>query len=175
MSVGVSGGVDRLQMYIDSANSKRVAALIAAGGSTVETSVTGTYATGGWFHAAAVFTSNSLRSAYYNGTLGAGGVPSGTPLTPSGLNRLNLAARYATTLGGFLNGSLAEACMWNVALSAEEIAELASGFSPEKIRPQNRVHWNRLIRESQDIQRGAALTEIGGATTVATHPRIIYP
>lgn len=70
---------------------------------------------------------------------------------------------------------MAEPGLWSVALSAAEIASLAIGFDPRLIRPQNCVYWNRLIRHSQDLQRSASLTDIGGATTASDHPRIIYP
>lgn len=175
ISVGISGGSDRFQMYIDSTNSKRVAALISASGSTVETSVSGTYSTGSWFHAASVFTSSSARSAYYNGILGTGGVPSGTPLTPSGLNRINIGARYNTTLGAYASGSIAEVGVWNAALTADEIASLANGFNPKLIRPSARRFYAPLVRNVQDLRGGVALSEMGTGTTAADHPRIIYP
>ena len=175
ISVGISGGSDRFQIYIDSANSKRVATLISASGSTVETYVSGTYSTGSWFHAASVFTSSSARSAYYNGILGTGGFPSGTPLTPSGLNRINIGARYNTTLGGYASGSIAEVGVWNVALTADEIASLAKGFPCRLVRPSALQFYSRLVRNVQDLRGGVALSELGTGTTVSDHPRIIYP
>lgn len=94
----------------------------------------------------------------------------------SGINRTNLSGRInGGAIGAFFNGSLAEACIWNAALTAAEIAELAAGFNPRLIRPQSIVYFNRLINESLDIRGGLALTNVGGATAVATHPRIIYP
>ncbi len=75
----------------------------------------------------------------------------------------------------FFAGGLAEVAVWNAALTAGEIAALAKCFNPRLIRPQSIVYFNRLINESLDIRGGLALTNVGGATTVATHPKIIYP
>ena len=65
----------------------------------------------------------------------------------------------------------AGAGIWNVALTAAEIASLAKGFSPRLIRPQSLAFYAPLIRETLDIRGGLTLTDSG--STVADHPRII--
>jgi hypothetical protein len=170
-SVGVGSGGNRFQMGVNLITNQIEATAVQSGTAGIA-AFPATIALNQWHHICAVFSSSTSRTAYFNGVAG---TPNTTSIAPSGVNRINIGARYNTTLGLFFSGAIAEVSVYNAELSAEEIADLAQGFNPRLIRPQNRVHWNRLIRESQDIQRGAALTEIGGATTVATHPRIIYP
>jgi hypothetical protein len=170
LSIGINGGTDRFQMSCI-ANSTPVTAAAVQSGTTGQSVASGTAALDTWHHGAAVFTSSTSRIAYFNGTAGAENT---TSAAPSGVALFNIAARWFTALGGFFPGSIAEVVMWNAALSASEIASLAKGFNPRLIRPQNCVYLNRLIRESQDIERAATLTDVGGATTVATHPRLIY-
>ena len=93
----------------------------------------------------------------------------------TGLNRLNLGARYNTTLGAYFNGSIADVGIWNEALTANEITSLSKGFPCRLVRPSALVFYSRLIRNVMDIRNGVALSELGTGTTVSDHPRIIYP
>lgn len=72
----------------------------------------------------------------------------------------------------YFNGQLAEIGVWNVQLTAAEIAALAAGFSPMMIRPSALVLYAPLVRDILD-RKGNAFTASG--TTVVAHPRIIYP
>jgi hypothetical protein len=74
----------------------------------------------------------------------------------------------------FFNGDIAEVGVWNVALTADEIAGLAKGFRCRMIRPQSLRFDLRMIRNLQDLSQGLAMTNTNGAT-VSNHPRIIYP
>ena len=71
-----------------------------------------------------------------------------------------------------MDGQIAEAAIWNVALTDGEIASLAKGFKPTRIRPQSLVFYAPLIRNLQDTRKGMALTN-NNAATVAAHPRVI--
>ena len=70
----------------------------------------------------------------------------------------------------WFSGDIAEVGIWNVDLSAAEIAALAKGVSPALIRPQNLLPHLELIREVIDVRRGTAFTDVN--TTAAAHPRI---
>jgi hypothetical protein len=59
--------------------------------------------------------------------------------------------------------------VWNAALTDAEVAILATGFSPKKVRPQSLVFYAPLVREVRDLVGGVALSDTG--TTVADHPR----
>lgn len=68
-------------------------------------------------------------------------------------------------------GDLADISAWNVALTGAEIASLAKGFSPRRIRPQSLVFYAPLLRNLQDLRQGLALTAVN-SPTVANHPRV---
>lgn len=77
---------------------------------------------------------------------------------------------------GFLEGDVAELAFWNVSLQDDECAALGKGFSPRMIRPASLTgYWPLGGRASpeRDLRAGRALTLTG--TTVADHPRVIYP
>lgn len=61
-------------------------------------------------------------------------------MTPSGVNTTHVGARISSSLrGSYFDGIIADAGLWNVALSDEEVRLLACGASPLLIRPQNLV------------------------------------
>ncbi len=72
-----------------------------------------------------------------------------------------------------MNGLIAEVGLWNVALTAEEIASLAKGMTCDKVRPQSLVFYAPLVRNLVDAKGGLTITNNNSAT-VANHPRI-YP
>ena len=72
-----------------------------------------------------------------------------------------------------MDGRLAEVGIWNIDLTAAEIASLAKGMTPDKIRPQSLVFYAPLVRNLIDQKGGLALTNNNSAT-VANHPRL-YP
>lgn len=121
-----------------------------------------------WTHAAAVFASTTNRIAYIDGLAGAAET---TPRSPSGMATTSIGARYSSGFGLFFAGSIAEAGVWSVALSAEEIASLAKGVTCDKVRPQSLVFYAPLIRNAVDLARGAILSNVNGATA-AEHPRV---
>jgi hypothetical protein len=125
-----------------------------------------------WQHVCGVLTASTACDIYYNGTLD-NGVTSGTAPAAAG------ASTSPLLIGGFdtgdtafhLDGRIAEVGIWNVALTAEEIASLAKGMSCDKVRPQNLVFYAPLIRDLQDVRGGLTITN-NNAATVATHPRV---
>jgi hypothetical protein len=119
-------------------------------------------------HAAAVFSSSSSRKIYLNG---ANDAESTTSIATSGLNQISIGARFFNSYGNFLAGNAAEAAIWNAALTDAEVASLAKGFKPTRIRPQSLVFYAPLIRNLQDTRGGLAITNNNSAT-VAEHPRV---
>lgn len=125
--------------------------------------------TGIWNHGCGVFAASNSRTAYLNGVAAAANTSS---LTPAFLSTVTVGANInGSTVAGQANGSIAEVGIWNVALSAGEIVSLASGASPQLIRPQSLVFCAPLIRDLVDIRAGLALTNNNGATA-ADHPRV---
>jgi len=129
---------------------------------------------GVWRHCAATFApSGGSITAWSDGAAGTPVTNPGTTLT--GVDRVTIGMRlFNGTPGTFANGDIAEVGIWNVVLSAEEIASLAKWFPSRLIRPSSLVWSSPLIREAIDIRAGRAITNNNGAT-VSTHPRIIYP
>jgi hypothetical protein len=71
-----------------------------------------------------------------------------------------------------LDGAMAEVGIYTSALSVPEIAALAKGYAPSLVRPTSLAFYAPLIRDVV-AYRGSIGSASG--TTVADHPRMIYP
>ena len=132
------------------------------------TSQTGTPATGTSFHAAGVFSSSVFRLAYANGVAGTANTNN---VTPTGIDRIGIGARVRSGIDLYHDGLIAEVGIWDVALTAAEIASLAAGVTCDKVRPQSLKFYAPLIRDLQDVRDGLTITNTNSAT-VADHPRV---
>lgn len=137
--------------------------LIEAGGAQNVTRSTTGCTSGKWHHACGVFSAANSRTVYLDGGSSATNT---TSLSPT-INQTEIGAFRS---GFWFAGDIAEVGVWNIDLSAAEIAALAKGVSPALIRPQNLLPHLELIREVIDVRRGTAFTEVN--TTAAAHPRI---
>jgi len=172
--VGVTIALDtaasnsQFQAYVrGSVGGTRVAAGSVESGTNSFASSSTSYTPSVWGHMAAVFTSATSRDIYLDG----GPIESNaTSSTPTGINRVRIGARFSTSLGSFFSGLIAETAIWNAALTGSEIASLAKGISPRRIRPGSLRFYAPLVREAIDIVGGVALT-VNGAVA-ADHPRI---
>lgn len=137
-----------------------------------------TYSANAWNHAAGVAASTTSRVAYLNGS--AGTTDTDTAITPSGWDTTTLAGfRVGSSTFGPLNGRIAEAAVWNVALTAAEILSLSKGFCPLLVRRSALVaYWpliGRMASPEQD-RRGNFHLTVNGTMAQAEHPpRIFYP
>lgn len=140
ISLGVAGSQDNRFTLQVSGNvaGDPIRALTRDTGNGIATSSTG-YATNVWQHACAVFASSTDRRAYVNG--GSEGTNT-TSRTPSGVSSTYLGAQQDVSATNFIVGVVAEAAIWNVALNTSEIAALAAGVSPLRIRSGNlKAYW----------------------------------
>lgn len=165
-AVDTDGGDSRLQLV---RNGAQLIAQSISFTTSQNAVANGTYSANAWFHAAGVFGSATSRVAYLNGS-------AGTLLTAnvavSGMNRVTIGSRRTSSgLGVYFNGRVAEVGIWNVALTAGEIASLAKGFTCDKIRPESLVFYAPLVRDIIDVRGGLAITNNNSAT-VANHPRV---
>ncbi len=131
------------------------------------------YSANTWHHAAGVYTNATSRAAYIDG--GSKGTDA-TNLTPVGFDRTAIGALRDITAAWWMSGLIAEAAIWNIALSDAEVADLAKNVDPLTIHPESIVALWRLIGRTSpeiDIVGGYNLTPTG--TVAADHPRIIYP
>jgi hypothetical protein len=67
------------------------------------------------------------------------------------------------------NARMAEVAIYNRTLSADEVASLADGMTPDKVSPQGLVLYAPLVRDLIDL-KGNTLTDF--STTVADHLRV---
>ena len=176
----VDDGTDNEDVFLLYLNAGVITAFISAGGSTASATAGTALGTGTWAHAAAVYVSTASRFAYKNGVVG---TENTTSLTPTTIDGVRLGAQVGTN---FMDGTLAEVGIWNVALDAGEIAALAKGFSPQLIRPASLIHYYPLIRgtvnqggsSNTTLDRGKAglnLTETNTPTYSDPHVRLYYP
>lgn len=157
-----------IRMGILSADGGLVNATTADSANTSGTSQAGVSVTGTLFHAAGVFASSSSRTAYADGVAGTANTSN---ITPTGINRIGIGARVRSGIDQYHDGLIAEVGIWNVELTAAEIASLAKGVTCDKVRPQSLQFYAPLIRDLQDLRGGLTLTNTNGAT-VADHPRV---
>jgi hypothetical protein len=92
-----------------------------------------------WHHACAVFATAASRTIYLDG---GGAVTnttdlSGNQTTPD--DRTSIGNLERLSPASYFPGLLMEAAFWEAALTAEEIAILAKGFSPIMVRPGSLV------------------------------------
>ena len=135
-------------------------------GSNADTSTTTT--SGAWQHVCGVFAAANSRASYLNG---AGKGTNATSRTPTGINGTLIGASYNTPSGKtiFMNGNIAEAALWNIALTDADVASLAAGFSPKLIRPEGLIaYWPQIGAVSPAIDvRGRNELTVTGATAAA--------
>jgi hypothetical protein len=139
-------------------------------GTSFPSSVGPAYTTNTWNHIVGVFESNASRTVYLNGAAGTTNTTSITA-TAQTLTHVSIGALKRVPPTVYTEGEIAEPAIWNAALTAAEIASLAKGMTPDKIRPQNLVFYAPLVRDLQDVRGGLTITNNNGAT-VANHPRV---
>jgi len=163
-SAGVGSATERFQLMARVDGVIRFQARDSGGQGDAETSTT--YSAGAWNHACGIERSATDRSAYLNG----GGKGTNTvSRVPLGLDATSIGMRNSDN---FFNGRIGHVAMWDVDLSDSEVASLAAGVSPRKIRPGNLVYYAPINGQSPepDIVGGLDMTVAG--TTVAEEPPI---
>ena len=126
MSVYDSGvnNQNRHDLCIRNAGSRPVARTTASDGTSNESGAPAIdMSTNTWYHLAGVFASATSRFCYRDGNAGTEGT---TSKAPSTLNATALGGFIDTASTGFMGGMIMEAAVWDVALSAAEIAALAT-------------------------------------------------
>lgn len=129
-----------------------------------------TVTAGTWAHVCGVFTSTTSRDIYLNG---ANSVNNATSVTGSMAAATHTeVGRTGASAAGYFNGDICEVGLWNVALTTTEIASLANGVPPSKIRPGNLQVYYHLwdVNNLVDFGLGGTtynLTASNTPTTVA--------
>lgn len=72
----------------------------------------------------------------------------------------------------FNTGMVAELAIWNVMLTAAEIASLSKGFRAPMIRPQSLQFYAPLVRGLQDHKGARTMALQAGSEALFDHPRV---
>lgn len=159
-------------MYLNGSGADQVVAKLRTTGSNEASTTTG-YSINTWHHACAVFTNSTLRAAFIDGGSKGTHVLNRTPDATQ--DRTGIGVEYKNATGQGFDGRIAEAAIWNAALTDAEVAILARGYSPLFVRPQSLVAYWPLIRdEDQDRVGGYDMTPFN-TPSVAAHAPVIYP
>jgi len=172
--IGFGNSSSYPQLYLGAqANTNYVFSLVEDTGTSYSITTVG-YDVGEWNHACGVFTSNTLRASYLNG--GNKATNATSRVFPSTANVTTIGVRHrGGAFANYMDGVIAEAGIWNVALTDAEVASLAAGFSPLFVRPASLVAYWPLIRDEDiDIVGGYDLTAYN-SPTIAAHCPIMRP
>jgi hypothetical protein len=122
-----------------------------------------------WHHGAAVFAATNDRRAYLDG---GGKGTNAVNRAIAGLDRTSIGRAGDSTPSLYFSGRIAEAAIYNVALTDDEVAQLAKGASPLLVRPDALVAYWPLSGHDcpeQDLVGGFPMTLYpGSANTGAT-------
>jgi len=138
--------------------------------STAESASSGGLTVDAWNHVCGVTSSSTSRYVWVNGVQA---TENTTSKVPAGVGVCEIGAWGRSPRDLFFSGSIAEPCLYNVALNSDEIKALAAGASPKTVRPSALVYNPPLIRGLNDPVSGVVMAGSGGS--VVAHPRIIYP
>jgi hypothetical protein len=130
-----------------------------------------TPSTGTWELGCGVWTSNVLRECYLESVTPGSDV---TDVSPSGLDGFSIGGYNGATPAFYVSGAVEEACLWNVALTADDYGVMLAGYSPEFVKPQNIVAYFRLIRSRTSQIGGFTLTDVNGPTETNHFPVIYF-
>jgi hypothetical protein len=118
-----------------------------------------------WLTLTGVSENNTSRFVFANATKSGINTTDRTPTTGGMIIRIGAQAT------SFVNGLLAEAAIWDVVLTDDEVRSLARGFKPPRVRPQNLQFYAPIVRNLQDLRGGLTITNNNSAP-VANHPRV---
>lgn len=144
------------------------ALLVAVEIGSAQVATGGSLSTGVWTHVAVRYTGAAVQ-AFINGAQVASTACSGSISTTTDQVSIGAGLNGASPSAP-VNGSIAEAGLWNASLTDGEMVSLAKAVSPLLIRPQSLRLYMDGIRNVFDW-KGATITPVA-SPTVADHPRV---
>lgn len=170
-------GQNYFGIYLSPASDSKVGAAVSAAAAENIASTTTTYSANTWNHAAASFTSATLRTAYLNG---GGKATNTTNRTPTTIASITVGGFFTSSLFSAMNGRIAEVCVYDVVLTDDEIFSLSRGVSPLRVRPQNlRCYWPLYGNGSPEPNYSRNTTDysltLQAAPTQIDHPPVQRP
>lgn len=159
-------------LFLSLSSGSRVVAQTRDDTSNEGAETTTTYSTGVWNHVAGLWASTSSRAAYLNG--GSKGTDT-TTIAPAP-NRMRVGHTYmGNPYEAPMDGRICQLGIWNLALTDQDVAALAKGFSPLLVSPEGLVMYYPLFRTDQDFVGGYNLTPVNSPTWANNAPKIIMP
>jgi len=148
-------------------------------GTTTATHTTGVTLSA-WNHIAAVFVSATSRYVYLAGVASAQSIGARTPSAAPDKSTIGCTYRQDNVKNTAADASyIAEVAFWNVALTTEELLQLAKGYSPLFVQRASLLDYYPFVRgdasgDEPDVRRGLKMVE-QGTVAVQSHPRVFYP
>ena len=135
---------------------------------------------GAWNHACAVGISATDRWVYLNGGNSA---QTTTSRTPVGMNNIQVGALQGAAVSLFADGPIAHVAIWNVALSATDVAALGKGLNPTRMHPESLVGYWRMDGDENGLSdivepptlKGLPLRAVNGTRFIEGPPLIQQP
>lgn len=125
-----------------------------------------------WHHACGVFTSSTLRTAYIDGGSPGTNTVSSTPTT---FDTIAFGVSAFPTPANYCDGEIAYPAVWDVALTAAEVASLGAGAHPTMIRPDSLVaYWDLNGTFSPEIDPISRYDSTVTGATKTDNPPLIF-
>lgn len=173
-SSATASNTNQFALYVDTSSKMNFG---HAGGTLIGIPSVASVNLNAWNHFGGVeFSATSIRG-YLNGVGRLGGTSS---QVPSGIDSTVVGVDYATgpSVTRPFIGALAEAAVWNVALTDADMLALNAGVSPLKIRPDALVFYAPLFGRNSpenDVKSNARALAVTGSLPLQAHPRIFRP
>jgi len=168
LSIGDDASIDYAAIQIRGGDAgDSVWNVVLQGGSRNEAISTAGVSVNTWHHICGVTAAANDRAVFLDG--GNKGTDA-TARAVGTINRASVGVSADNTPFGYFSGRVAEAAVWNVALTDAEVAVLANGTCPLLVRTANLVsYWPLIGVEDLDWVGGYNLTAYN-TPSVAAHP-----
>lgn len=177
LSIGKTANNSRVRLYVGAAGTSQVRAEIQStvGGRTA--TALGNAKPSVWSHGCGVWDDNTTQRAYRDGRNRV--AASGGAITWDTPQLTNIGSYYfAGALEPTFIGLLADAAIWNVALTDAEVYLLGQGYSPQVIRPGSLVAYWPLSGQFSPAEidvKGRFDATVNGAIPVITRRTPFVP
>ena len=123
-----------------------------------------------WHHACAIWAAVDDRRAFIDG--GSKGTQTDTLDQPANIDSIDIGREGDSSAGDYFSGGLFWPALWDVALTDAEVAILASGVPPWKVRPESLQFFVPLYSAGtpRDWISGTAATTTGGSPATTEGP-----
>ena len=168
MAIGGSGGSTEALVLRHNATTRGVSMRAESTVGGTDQSVTGTMVTGTWGHMCGTSSASNNRIAYFNGAAGTANTQTNAPAS---LDRVGIGSvADSSPAQGEWNGDLFWVAIWDVALTAAQVQNLADGFSPLTVQRQNLVFFARCEYPGPVDMIGYRTLAATGTPTVSANP-----